>query len=234
MLPPGRATLDMKRAPTASRAPIMTMGMLAVDRLAARVPGVPSARKTAGSSWASSSARSASRVGLPPAHRYSKMMFLPSTSPRSRSPPRSASSRLAVFSAVPRPSKAMRAGFAGCARPMAGAASAPMPSTARMRRRLITERFRERQQPRASWKSEGTGGVETAQARGGSAVEEIVAVVAAHYAEVRRGDSFRVEQLHEAMVAVGGHGIVRLTAVRGNDNARGPDALDALGDGGGV
>src|SRR5262244_2222321 len=36
------------------------------------------------------------------------------------------------------------------------------------------------------------------------------------------------------MVTVCGHGIVRLPAIRGDENARGPDARDAAGDGGSV
>src|SRR5262245_11630628 len=228
MLPPGRATLEMRRAATASRAAIMTMGMLAVARLAARVPVVPWVTKTAGSSSASSSARSGSRAGLPLAHRYSKMMVLPSTWPRSRRPPRSASSRLAVFSAVPRPRKAMRAGFEGCPRATPGAARAPAPRTASNRRRAITERLHGRWCSSAPWKSEGTGGLGPVQARGDSAVEEIVAVVATHHAEVLGGDALVMEHLDEAPVAVGGHGIVRLPTVRGAENPRGSDGLDEI------
>src|SRR5262249_44362170 len=70
--------------------------------------------------------------------------------------------------------------------------------------------------------------------RDGSAVEEIVAVVATHHAEVLGGDALVMEQLDEAPVAVGGHGIVRLPTVRGDENPRGSDGLDAEGNGRGI
>ena len=43
-----------------------------------------------------------------------------------------------------------------------------------------------------------------------STVEQVVAVIPAHDAEVGSGDPFRVKQIHEAPVALGGHGIVGL------------------------
>src|SRR5262245_14438603 len=67
-LAPGRARLVTSPEPTGSAGPIMTIGMVAVARLAARVPGVVSATMTSGFSATSSAARLENRSFLPSAH----------------------------------------------------------------------------------------------------------------------------------------------------------------------
>ncbi len=77
--PPGRARLVTNPAATGSAA-VKTIGIVPVADLAASAvadPPVATIRSTGRRT--SSAARSRSRSGLKPAHRYSTVMFAPST-----------------------------------------------------------------------------------------------------------------------------------------------------------
>src|SRR6266498_2995918 len=66
-LPPGLSKLATSPAPTGSPTPIITMGIVVVACLAARVGGVPNVAMRSTGRWASSAATHASRSGSPPA-----------------------------------------------------------------------------------------------------------------------------------------------------------------------
>jgi hypothetical protein len=83
MFPPGRARLATKPSPTASALASMTIGIVAVADLLARVAAEEPATITSTLSCRSSPTSAGSRSTLPSANRVSMMMFRPSIHPSS-------------------------------------------------------------------------------------------------------------------------------------------------------
>ena len=95
--PPGRARLVTNPWPTGSTAATMTMGIVLVASLAARVaPPPPPVTMTSTFNRTNSAERAERRSSFPSACRYSMTMFFPSTYPSSRRPWRNASIRAAL------------------------------------------------------------------------------------------------------------------------------------------
>ena len=90
-LPPGRARLGTRPAPTASAIRVITMGTVAVACLAAWADGVLTARMTSTWSRTSSAASALSRSFFPSAFRNAMVRLCPSTYPSARSPSQKAS-----------------------------------------------------------------------------------------------------------------------------------------------
>ena len=76
--PPGRAMLDTRPVATASPLTAITMGIVAVACLAARIPGMPWVTITSTFKRTNSAANAGSWSSLPSAHRYSMTMSRPS------------------------------------------------------------------------------------------------------------------------------------------------------------
>ena len=129
MLPPGLPRLATNPSPTGSMSRAMTMGIVRVRSLAARVAKGPPVTMTSTPSRTSSAAFSRSRSTLPALHRYSMMMSFPSTYPSAR---RACTkpSQLAVQGPGMRPRYAMR----GMAR--GSCASEPSDAMRRLRARI--------------------------------------------------------------------------------------------------
>ena len=96
MFPPGRARLATNPLPTGSVSNDMTMGIVEVASLAARVTVGPVVTMTSTLRRTSSAASVGRRSGFSSACRYSMTMFLPSSYPSSRRPCRNASVRAAT------------------------------------------------------------------------------------------------------------------------------------------
>src|ERR1051325_3999744 len=88
MFPPGRARLGTSPFPTGSLSCAVTMGIVTVASLAARVAAGPLVRITSTLRRTSSAARPRSRSALPCANRHSIRMFFPSTYPNSQTLPK--------------------------------------------------------------------------------------------------------------------------------------------------
>ena len=76
-LPPGRARLATKPAPTGSPALVITIGMVVVALLAANAAGVPEATIRSTLRRTKSAASSGRRSGFCSANRYSMVIFFP-------------------------------------------------------------------------------------------------------------------------------------------------------------
>jgi len=113
-LPPGRARLATKPAATGSPAFVITIGMVAVTRLAANADPVDAPTMTSTLSRTSSVANSDRRSCFCSANRYSMVTFFPSIHPSLVSSCRNASTRTALAEALPTSSKPMRKTFPGC------------------------------------------------------------------------------------------------------------------------
>src|SRR5262249_15111223 len=96
MFPPGRARLATNPLLTGSVSFAMTMGIVVVASLAARVANVPVVTTTSTLRRTSSAASAGRRSFFPSAYRGSMRMFFPSTYPSSRRPCRNASMRAGV------------------------------------------------------------------------------------------------------------------------------------------
>ena len=83
-LPPGRARLATKPAPTGSAALAITMGMVVVALLAANADGVPETTIRSTLRRTSSAASSGRRSDFCSANRYSMVIFFPSIHPSLR------------------------------------------------------------------------------------------------------------------------------------------------------
>jgi hypothetical protein len=79
MFPPGRARLATRPVATGSTTTAMTMGIVPVASLAARIAGTAAVTMTSVFRRTSSAARPGSRSYLPAAHRDSIAMLRPST-----------------------------------------------------------------------------------------------------------------------------------------------------------
>ena len=86
MFPPGRPRLATNPSAMGSKSSAMTIGIVDVMSLAARVAKGPPVTITSTPSRTSSAACAWSRSTLPALHRYSRLRFVPSTYPNSRSP----------------------------------------------------------------------------------------------------------------------------------------------------
>ena len=93
MFPPGRARLATKPLPTGSGSCAMTMGIVTVASLAARVTGGLAETMMSTLRRTSSAASAGRRSSFPSAYRHSMTMIFPSTYPSSRRPWRNASMR---------------------------------------------------------------------------------------------------------------------------------------------
>ena len=102
-LPPGRARLATKPAPTGSPAFVITMGMVVVALLAANAAGVPVTTIRSTLRRTKSAASSGRRSFFPSANRYSMVIFFPSIQPSLLSSCRNASKRTAIPEAVLHP-----------------------------------------------------------------------------------------------------------------------------------
>ena len=96
MFPPGRARLATNPLPTGSLSNAMTMGIVEVASLAARVAVGPPVTMMSTLRRTSSAASAGRRSSFPSAYRHSMTMFFPSTYPSSRRPCRNASMRAAL------------------------------------------------------------------------------------------------------------------------------------------
>ena len=99
-LPPGRARLATKPAPTGSPAFAITMGMVVVALLAANAGAVPATTIRSTLRRTKSAASSGRRSGFCSANRYSMVKFFPSIHPSLLSSCRNASTRTALPEAV--------------------------------------------------------------------------------------------------------------------------------------
>ena len=113
-LPPGRARLATKPAPTGSPAFVITMGMVVVALLAANAAGVPETTIRSTLRRTRSAASSGRRSGFCSANRYSMVIFFPSIHPSLLSSCRNASTRTALPEAVLGSRKPMRKIFPVC------------------------------------------------------------------------------------------------------------------------
>ena len=114
-LPPGRARLLTKPAPTGSPTFAITMGMVVVAFFAANVAGVPeTTMRSTLRRTKSAAARSGTRSGFCSANRYSMVIFFPSIHPRLLSSCLNASTSAALPEAVLGSRKPMRATFPVC------------------------------------------------------------------------------------------------------------------------
>ena len=113
-LPPGRARLATKPAPTGSPAFAITMGMVVVALLAANAAGVPETTIRSTLRRTKSAASSGRRSGFCSANRYSMVIFFPSIHPSLLSSCRNASTRTALPEAVLASRKPMRKIFPVC------------------------------------------------------------------------------------------------------------------------
>src|SRR5206468_798424 len=93
---------------------VMTMGIVAVASLAARVGDGPEMTITSNLRRTSSAASAGRRSGFPSAYRYSMTMFFPSTYPRSRRPWRNASRRVGTLEGKVVLKNPIREIFGGC------------------------------------------------------------------------------------------------------------------------
>ena len=131
-LPPGRARLATRPAPTGSPTFVITMGMVVVTLLAANVAGVPLTTIRSTLSRTNSAASSGRRSFFCSANRYSMVMFFLSFHPSLLSSCRNASKRTAILEAVLLSRKPMRKIFPACC------ASAEKQSAKSMAQRLRT------------------------------------------------------------------------------------------------
>ena len=99
-LPPGRARLATKPAPTGSPAFAITMGMVVVALFAANAVGAPETTIRSTLRRTNSAASSGRRSGFCSANRYSMVIFFPSIHPSLLSSCRNASKRTALPEAV--------------------------------------------------------------------------------------------------------------------------------------
>ena len=99
-LPPGRARLATKPAPTGSPEFAITMGMVVVAFFAANAGGVAETTIRSTLRRTRSAASSGRRSGFCSANRYSMVMFFPSIHPSLLSSCRNASKRTALPEAV--------------------------------------------------------------------------------------------------------------------------------------
>src|SRR5262249_15039414 len=100
--------------PTGSLSCVMTIGILEVASLTARVADGPPAMMTSTLRRTSSAAISLSRSSFPSAYRDSMTMFFPSAYPSSRNPCRNASMRATLAESEPVPRYPIRGTFFGC------------------------------------------------------------------------------------------------------------------------
>ena len=114
ILPPGRARLAIRPAPTGSVALTITMGMVVVAPFAANGVGPPETTIRSTLRRTKSAARSGNRSSFCSANRYSMVMFFPSIHPSLLSSCRSASKRTALAEAVLLSRKPMRKIFPVC------------------------------------------------------------------------------------------------------------------------
>src|SRR5215471_10786372 len=115
IFPPGRARLVTDPWATGSTSPAMTMGIVLVASLAARVaPPPPPVTITSTFNRTNSAARADRRSSFPSACRYSMTMFFPSTYPSSRRPSWNASVRGASAEGKPPLRYPIRGIFVGC------------------------------------------------------------------------------------------------------------------------
>ena len=114
MLPPGRARLAIRPAPTGSTENVITMGMVLVAFFAANGVGAPEATIRSTLRRTRSAASSGSRSGFCSANRYSKAIFFPSIQPSLLSSCRNASHRTALPEAVLGSRRPMRKIFPAC------------------------------------------------------------------------------------------------------------------------
>ena len=99
-LPPGRARLAIRPAPTGSPELAITMGMVVVARLAANADPVDVTTIRSTLRRTNSAASSGRRSAFPSANRYSMTIFFPSIHPSLLSSCRNASTRTALPEAV--------------------------------------------------------------------------------------------------------------------------------------
>jgi hypothetical protein len=141
MLPPGRARLETKPAPTGSFATAKTIGMVDVACFAARSTP-PDVRMTSTLSRTNSAAISAARSWRPSAQRYSIATVRPSLQPSSRSRCTNAADQLLQAVAVAPPKKPIVGSFpACCARAVSGHAAAPPMRVMNSRRLMAASGF---------------------------------------------------------------------------------------------
>ena len=117
MFPPGRARLATNPLPTGSGSCAMTIGIVEVASLTARVTVGPAETMTSTLRRTSSAAISLRRSSFPSAERHSMIMFLPSTYPSSRRPWRNASMRAVTAEAGASSLESYRGTFAPAAVP---------------------------------------------------------------------------------------------------------------------
>ena len=113
-LPPGRARLATRPAPTGSPAFAITMGMVVVALLAANAAAVPATTIRSTLRRTRSAASSGRRSFFCSANRYSMVIFFPSIHPSLLSSCRNASTRTALPEAVLVSRKPMRKIFPVC------------------------------------------------------------------------------------------------------------------------
>ena len=113
-LPPGRARLATRPAPTGSPAFAITMGMVVVALFAANAGGAPETTIRSTLRRTKSAASSGRRSGFCSANRYSMAIFFPSIHPSLLSSCRNASKRTALPEAVLVSRKPMRKIFPVC------------------------------------------------------------------------------------------------------------------------
>src|SRR5215467_1964021 len=113
-LPPGRARLATKPAPTGSGKLVITMGMVLDAPFAANGVGPPEATIRSTLRRTRSAASSGRRSGVCSANRYSMVIFFPSIQPSLLSSCRNASTRTALPEAVLLSRKPMRKTFPVC------------------------------------------------------------------------------------------------------------------------
>jgi hypothetical protein len=145
VLPPGRAKLATKPAPTGSTTDVNTTGNFVIDCCSAPTDGLPDAKMASGMSATSSSAYSRIRLATPAPHRMSILMFPPSVHPNRLSSARNAARRArpSGSSAAKSMSTPMRRTGLDCARAASGHATAALPSSV-MNSRLFTRSPRRR------------------------------------------------------------------------------------------
>ena len=113
-LPPGRARLATKPAPTGSAPLAITMGIVGVAFFAANAGGVPETTIRSTFRRTRSAASSGRRSSFCSANRYSMVKFFPSIQPSLLSSCRNASKRTALPEAVLGSRKPMRRIFSVC------------------------------------------------------------------------------------------------------------------------
>src|SRR5215831_10285355 len=137
-LPPGRARLSTRPAPTGSATPTKTMGTVVVAFLAAIAPRFAAATITSTLSLSRSVTRSGKRSDLPSAQRSSMRIFCPSVHPSSRRPCLKASAKFWFTEREPASRKPMRGIVpAGCASAASGTATSPPAKVSRNLRRFV-------------------------------------------------------------------------------------------------